>query len=371
MKNLLQKLVRAESTLEKGELACARIIGAEFEALGAQVQLDCWDKNRADVVVRVESIQERGALLFGCHLDVVPPGEVEWAKPPFSGTESDGKIWGRGSADMKGGLVAAVTAIRRIVESSVQLKGDIILVGAAGEETDSCGAKRFVSDFEGKDKGFCGIILPEPTDFEVVTAHRGMLWLEVSTQGKTAHGSTPKLGVNAISSMRRLLDELENYRFSCEPHDLLGDCSMSINTIEGGKAINVVPDRCTSRIDIRTLPQQSHEEIIEDFRAIFSKLKGADPDFEAQVSVVRSVEALLSDNECDFVRDFCSVAEADEPLAVGFTTDGPHFVPLGAPVVIFGPGKSNLCHKPDEYIDIADVERGADYFEKVILKFLT
>ena len=371
MKDLLQKLVRAESTPEKGELACARIISAEFDPLRAQVKVDIWDNNRANVVVRVESSQERGALLFGCHLDVVPPGEVEWGKSPFSGAESDGKIWGRGAADMKGGLVAAVTAIRRIVESGEQLKGDIILVGAAGEETDSCGAKRFVRDFECKDRGFCGIVLPEPTDFEVVTAHRGMLWLEIMTQGKTAHGSTPQLGVNAVSSMRRLLDELENYRFSGEPHDLLGDCSMSINTIEGGKAINVVPDRCTSRIDIRTLPQQSHEEIIGDFRAIFSRLKGVDPDFEAQVGVVRSVEALLSDNECDFVKDFCSSVESDEPMAVGFTTDGPHFVPLGAPVVIFGPGKSNLCHKPDEYIDIADVERGADYFEKVILKFLT
>jgi succinyl-diaminopimelate desuccinylase len=228
-----------------------------------------------------------------------------------------------------------------------------------------------VKVFEGKDEAFCGIVLPEPTDFEVVTAHRGMLWLEVTTKGKTAHGSTPQLGVNAISSMRRLLDELEAYRFSSQPHELLGTCSMSINTIEAGKAINVVPDRCTARIDIRTLPQQNHEDIIEDFRAIFSKLKAKDPDFEADVEVVRSVKALLTDTNCDFIRDFCSVVESDGPIAVGFTTDGPHFAPLDTPVVIFGPGKSDLCHKPDEYIDITDVERGADYFEKVILKFLT
>ena len=113
---------------------------------------------------------------------------------------------------MKGGLTAAVGAIKRVVKSEVQLKGDIVLVGAAGEETDSCGSKRFVEASVVEPGNICGVVLPEPTDFEVVTAHRGMLWLEVTTRGKTAHGSTPQLGVNAISSMRRFLDELEEFK---------------------------------------------------------------------------------------------------------------------------------------------------------------
>jgi succinyl-diaminopimelate desuccinylase len=146
---------------------------------------------------------------------------------------------------------------------------------------------------------------------------------------------------------------------------------MSINTIEGGKAINVVPDSCTARIDIRTLPQQSHQKIIEDLRGIFSKLRESDPDFDAGVEIVRSVDAFLTDTSCDFVTDFCRVTEVTEPIAVGFTTDGPHFVPLGAPIVIFGPGEPSVCHKPDEYIHIADVEKGTGYFEKVIREFLT
>ena len=250
------------------------------------------------------------------------------------------------------------------------MAGDIILIAAAGEETDSCGAKRFVRDFGGKLPEIAGVVITEPTAFEVVTAHRGMLWLKVKTRGKTAHGSTPQLGINAIGSMKALLTELENYKIDVEPHRLLGGCSMSINTISGGREINVVPDECSIGIDIRTLPGQNHREIIDDFEKIFASLKDGNPEFEASVSIVREVGALEIDNNCDFVREFCSAVGAGGTRAVGFTTDGPHFISLGAPAVIFGPGKSDVCHKPNEYIDIADVEKAVEYYKNIILKFL-
>jgi succinyl-diaminopimelate desuccinylase len=215
-----------------------------------------------------------------------------------------------------------------------------------------------------------GVVLPEPTDFDVVTAHRGMLWLKVSTKGKSAHGSTPELGVNAIASMKTFLNELDNYKIRVEPHKLLGGCSMSVNAIAGGKEINVVPDKCEIKIDIRTLPGQNCQDIISDFEKIFAKLKQKNSQFEASVSIVREVGALETDSSCGFVKDFCSAVEVSETRAVGFTTDGPHFAALGVPVVIFGPGKSEVCHKPDEYIELADVERAVEYYKKIILRFL-
>jgi succinyl-diaminopimelate desuccinylase len=215
------------------------------------------------------------------------------------------------------------------------------------------------------------VVLPEPTDFEVVTAHRGMLWLKVKTGGKAAHGSTPELGINAIASMKTFLNELDNYKIRVEPHKLLGGCSMSVNTIAGGKAVNVVPDKCEIGIDIRTLPGQNCQEIISDFEKIFAKLKQGNSQFEASVSLVREVGALETDSNCDFVKDFCSAIGRTETKAVGFTTDGPHFAPLGVPVVIFGPGKPDICHKPDEYIEISDVEKAVEYYKDIILKFLS
>jgi succinyl-diaminopimelate desuccinylase len=371
MKELLRKLVKAETTAERGELAAAEIISAELGQSGIECRIDSWGENRANFVARVESGGRKGALLFACHLDVVGPGEAKWEHPPFSAAESGGKIYGRGSADMKGGIAAVVTAIRQIIESGVKLAGDIILLGAAGEETDSCGARRFVSS-EARDlPDIAGVVLPEPTAFEVVTAHRGMLWLDVKTFGRAAHGSTPELGVNAIVSMRDLLGELESYKIRAEPHKLLGECSMSVNTIVGGKEINVIPDKCEIGIDIRTLPGQNRQAIIDDFEKIFAKLKEKNPEFQASVSIVREVGALETDPDCGFVKEFCSAIGAKQTKAVGFTTDGPHLVPLGAPVVVFGPGEPEVCHKPDEYIEISDLEKAVEYYKDIILKFLS
>ncbi|MHC4060701.1 MAG: M20 family metallopeptidase [Planctomycetota bacterium] len=371
MKGLLRKLVQADSSSEKGELAVAEVICGELARSGIEARVDNWSKNRANLICRISSPGRRKALLFACHLDVVPPGQTGWSHPPFEAIESNGRIYGRGSADMKGGIAAVVTAIRQAVESDCRLDGDIILLGAAGEETDSCGARRFVRSSGGELSALAGIVLPEPTDFEVVTAHRGMLWLEVTTKGKAAHGSTPQAGVNAIASMKTVLEELENHDFGFEPYKLLGECSMSINTIVGGEAINVVPDKCRIGIDIRTLPGQNHQDIIADFQRRFVKLRQKNPQFEAQVSMIREVGALETDASCGFVKDFCFVVGRDETKAVGFTTDGPHLTPLGAPIVVFGPGKPEVCHKPDEYIDIADAERAVECYKNIILKFLT
>jgi len=371
MKDVLRKLIQAESTAENGELAAADIISNELWRSGIDSRIDSWDGNRANIIAWIRSGGRKRALLFACHLDVVGPGEADWKYSAFGGVESGGKIYGRGSADMKGGITAIVTAVGQIIKSGVKLEGDIILFGAAGEETDSCGAKRFVQDWSGQLPELAGVVIPEPTDFEIVTAHRGMLWLNVKTSGKSAHGSTPQLGVNAISSMKALLSELDNYKIPFGPHKLLGECSLSINTISGGKAINVVPDSCEIEIDIRTLPGQNHQEIISDFEKIFAKLKRGNSQFEAEVSIVREVGALETDSSCEFVKNFCSAVGIGQTRAVGFTTDGPHFAPFGAPVVIFGPGKPDVCHKPDEYIEIADVEKAVEYYKKIILKFLS
>jgi succinyl-diaminopimelate desuccinylase len=375
MKELLKKLIQAETTAENGELAAAEVISDEFNRSGINSRIDNWDQIRANITTHVESAGQRAGLLFACHLDVVGPGEAAWKNPAFTAIERDGRIYGRGAVDMKGGTTAAITAIRQIVDSGVKLKGDIVFSSVAGEETDSAGAQRFVNDKDRLVKlapqGLAGVIIPEPTYFEIITAHRGMLWLQISTIGKAAHSSVPHLGVNAIGSMRLILNELENYEIQAGPHELLGTCSMSVNTIAGGKAMNVVPDKCSIGIDFRTLPQQNHDEIIADLQKIFANIKTENENFDAKVSVLRQVQSLETNKNSEFVKTLCSVVGIDETKAIGYTTDGPYFASLGSPVVIFGPGKPHLCHKPDEYIDISDLEKGVECYKNIILKFLT
>jgi succinyl-diaminopimelate desuccinylase len=371
MKDLLKKLIQAAPTAKNGELAAAEILAEYLSANNIAAKIDKWSHRRANMSARVKSSGSKPALFFGCHLDIVPPGRQPWQISPFEGEECDGKIHGRGTADMKGGTVALVCAITELLNNGVELKGDLIFAATAGEETDSAGAKRFIEKNAASLGPIAGIIIPEPTNFEIVTAHRGILWLRITTKGKTAHGSMPHLGVNALLKMNSLINHLTKSPLPCWPHPLLGETSMSINRISAGKAVNVIPDRCSIQIDCRTTPAGVHQDILDYFRTVLAELSVADKTFDGEIEIIRSIGPLLTDTDSEFVKSFCDITGIGETTSVGFTTDGPFFAELGAPVVIFGPGKPDLCHKPDEYIDIADLEKGKQVFKKIIVDMLT
>lgn len=369
MNDLLKQLIQADSTPAHGESAAAEVIATRFQQHGIVCAVDRWDGNRANITAHVKSAGKKPALLFVCHLDVVGPGEETWEHSPFAAVEQDGRIYGRGAADMKGGIASVVTAICEVADSRATLQGDIIFAATAGEETDSAGVERFMQD-QARLPPLAGVVVPEPTDFAVVTAHRGLFWLKVTTRGKAVHSSMPERGVNAIGSMKHVLDELDRYQIPYEPHPRLGKCSMSVNTINGGAAMNMVPDRCTLGVDIRTLPGQDHDAIRSDIERILAKLRTVAPPFDAELAVERSVQAMETDPACTFVKALCSAVGVDLTNVVGYTTDAPHLVPLAAPIVIYGPGKPKMCHQVDEYIDIADMKKGADFFTRVIRRFL-
>ena len=366
----LSQLVQAQSTLDKGEVAASQVICDYFGRHGVPCSIDTWDTTRSNCVAHVGSSGRKKALLFACHHDVVPPGDSDWRFPAFSGTIEDGRVHGRGSTDMKGGTAAAAAAICEIVAEGVPLEGDIVFAATAGEETDSCGIRRFV-EAKADLPDFGGVIVPEPTGFEIVSAHRGLLWLNVATKGKTAHGSTPHLGINAISSMKQVLDQLAEFSIVVEPHPRLGSCSMSINTIKAGKALNVIPDLCTLGLDIRTLPGQAHQVIIDRLETMLARLDARHADFDASISIIRSVGGIETDTEHEFVRGFCTAVDIEETGAALYTTDAPFLTPLGAPILIFGPGEGSMCHQPNEYIEISAVKRAVAYYKKIIVKFLT
>lgn len=370
MKDLLKQLIQARSTPDVGELAAAEVIAAHFGRCAVDCQLDRWGDNRANVIAHVKSSGQRPALFFICHLDVVSPGEEPWHHAPFDAHEVDGKIYGRGAVDMKGGTACAIAAICETLDSGAELKGDIFFAATAGEETDSEGIVRLMQSGTALPAP-AGIIIPEPTDFTVITAHRGLLWLEITTRGRAVHSSMPQRGINAIMSMKHVLDALEHHEVTCEPHPMLGQCSLSVNTITGGQALNIVPDQCCIGIDIRTLPGQNHDAIQYDLEQLLAKIRTEHPQFDGSLSADRSVEAMETDADGPFVKTFCSAAEVDLTNAIGFTTDAPHLVSLGAPIVIYGPGKPNQCHQVNEHIAVADLQQGTDVFKRAITAFLT
>jgi succinyl-diaminopimelate desuccinylase len=270
---------------------------------------------------------------------------------------------------MKGGITAAVDTIKEIAKNHPDINGKVIFAATAGEETTSCGAKRFMEK-TGKKIKPAGIIIPEPTDFEAITAHRGILWVKIKTKGKTAHGSMPHLGINAVSSMNKVINKLNGFVPKFTKHPDLGDCSLSINTITGGEAINVVPDGCTIGIDIRTLPTQNHKNIMSELEDIINSIKKEDAVFQAETSIEREVPGFQTDVNSNFIRNFCKIMNIEKTKAVGFTTDAPFFADKDTPAVIFGAGNPELCHKPDEYIEFADIKKCSRMYKNFVLDFL-
>ena len=364
MKTLLGQLVAAAPTADNGERRAAEVLTRYFAAHGLEAEIDVWESNRANVVVHLKGDGSgRPPLLAAAHLDVVPAAAEGWSVPPFAVTERGGRLYGRGTTDMLGG-VAAVSAA--LVETAQRGRpgGDIVFAVTAGEETDSCGTKRFVEQYRSRFADPMGVLIPEPTNLKVLRAHRGILWLKIAAHGRTAHGSMPHLGINAILKINALLNRLSGVTIPHTPHPLLGGCSMSINRIAGGSGTNIVPDHCAIEIDIRTLPGQSPSAIIEQFNAVAAEMAERDPEFKAEVSVLRIAGAIETPADVPFVKAVCQAVDATETGAVGFTTDGPYFAPLG-PVLIYGPGMPELCHKPDEYVEVDALERGKRMYQRI------
>ena len=370
MRELLKKLIQTAPVSDTGEIHTAQVLQNYLSPLDIETKIYCFNDKNANFTGRIHGTGQKKALLLAGHLDVVPAEQKAWTFPAFQGIEQEGKIYGRGATDMLGGLAAVAEAIAQIKRENHPLKGDLIFVATAAEETDSAGVKHFLRTARKSIGPLAGIIVPEPTALEVVRAHRGILWLEITAIGKTAHGSMPHLGVNAIEKMTAFLNSFKSYQIPHQPHPLLGGCTASVNKIAGGQAANIIPDRCSVQIDVRTLPGQAHNVITQGIEHLLEQLRQQDKHFKAKITVLRSVPAMETEQDNPFLKMVCSAVGAKKTGAVGFTTDGPWFAKLNAPVVIFGPGNPRMCHKPDEYIEIEQLEKAKDAYKRIILEAL-
>ncbi len=332
------------------------------------------EPGRASVVGGLRGTGERPPLLLSGHLDTVPAGD-NWEREFLSAEIADGKIWGLGTTDMKAGVAAMLVAMEAIQHSGVTLKGDLLFAGTAGEEVDSMGAQRLVEQQKLGEIGF--MVIGEPTSNRVFTAEKGVLWLDVSTKGQTAHGSMPHLGVNAIMHMSKLLQALEAENIPYETHPLLGDFTMNIATIEGGVKTNVVPDACRVTIDMRTVIGQDHQGILDTVRQLIDRLCADDPTLHAEVGTITEripIDVPFADPHVQaFVRTRDQVTgETSQPQAATFATDASVFVPAyNAPMVICGPGRPEKAHQPNEFVDIDKLIEATRIYTLAALDALT
>jgi len=364
---LLQRVIQIESTNPPGnEIDLARWL-AGFFGNRMEVQVLPYEDKRANLVARLRGTGGRPALIFSAHLDTVPAGEVPWMFPPFSGTLHDGKVYGRGAADMKGGLAAMAQAAVILAESGARLKGDLIIAFTYDETYGLRGAKALLEG--GYLEGAGAVLVSEPSGMDVLTAEKGALWLRVQVEGKTAHTSMPHLGVNAISRMvlylRRVEEELD---FGDVRHPLLGRPTVNLSTIRGGVTVNVVPDVCEAQIDIRLLPGQDYREVVQLVR----DLGGGD----VKVEIVDWKEPVETDPRSEIV-DIClsTVSEITgvnrQPKGVSYYTDGTVIANrMGIPMVIVGPADTGMTHQPNECVEVERLVQAVKSYLSIAVRYL-
>lgn len=365
---LLQKLIQIKSQNPPGEEITLAMWVADFlKKSGLDVELLPFDGKRANVLARIKGSGKRKGLIFSAHFDTVPAGKIPWEFDPFLGTISKNRIYGRGAADMKGGMAAMLKAAEVLSKSGIELKGDLILALTSGETSNCIGAKKLIEQRKLND--ICAMLVSEPTGLNVYIAEKGALWVRAKAFGKIAHGSMPQYGENAILTMVEFLNKLAKLNFKTKTHPLLGKPTLTIGTINGGVAINVIPDMCEAEIDIRLLPKQSQNEVL----ATIKKLGGR----QIQIEVIDFKKPVETDINDPFVKIAVNsvasiIGKRHKPHGVSYFTDGTIIAnSLNIPMVIIGPAETAMTHQINEYVEIPKLIDAAKIFCLIALRTLT
>lgn len=357
--DLTRQLVQIPST--KGNtLPVATLLQTFFAKHGLQAQLNEYSPGEANLWVTIGPSNTETVLVSG-HLDVVPAGDPKyWTHPPFSGYLDEKNLWGRGSVDMKGGLAMLAGIMVHLSDQSLQKQ--ILFVATAEEETGLLGAKHFTQTNSFTDQTISHIIIAEPTGLQPLIMEKGVMWLEITCVGKQSHGSRPDLGVNAISELTLLLQEIPDLLPKQEYLDI-GGSTMNVTTIEGGSALNVGAESAKATIDLRIPPCVPNTEVQADIQKLLQTRTRGNLRFSMQVLYDEPAIISPSSSLADLLADEVGKKTGRTPTISGahYTTDGTIFMTSleePVPFVIFGPGSPELLHQTDERLDLKQLELG-------------
>ncbi len=402
MVKFLQELVRIPSVNPPGEgyHQCAELLGDKLKLLGFDTQYVIAENHpdhskkypRVNLVGRLNGDLPMPTLHFNGHTDVVPAG-ANWTVDPFQGIVKDGKIYGRGTSDMKGGLVAALFAVAAIREAGIELRGSLEYSATVDEETGGFAGMDYLAR-----KGWISpertsyVIIPEPFGpNRICLGHRGVYWFQIDTFGRTAHGSMPFLGVNAISLMGRILREIESKlmpaisnritNMPVEPPEARY-ATINVNGIVGGqKSRSVgspcVVDHCSAIFDRRYLKEESFSDVKKEIEDLLSTLAQEDSNFSSEVSDLMVVHPVETDPNTKLVQTTAQTIEelignSTQFVASPGTYDHKHVYNTGRvkQCIAYGPGLLHLAHQPDEYCSIDDLVQSCKVMALTMVRLL-
>jgi succinyl-diaminopimelate desuccinylase len=362
---LTQEMVHTPSENPPGdERAVSGLVSDRLEALGFDVELVESEPRRVNTLGTLRGAGGDGNFLFNGHYDTVPVGNLEfWSVDPFGGLVKDGRLYGRGSGDMKGAIASAIIAAKALGEAGIGLQGDFMIHGVADEEFFGRYGTRYLAE-----KGY---VDSETVDMAVVgegsvkdgviharTAVRGRVLVKLLVRGKSAHSSRPQDGVNAVLKMGKVLLAIDNHGFSFPPHPLLPAPSIAPGTvIKGGTKDNIIPELCEAICDVRIVPGMTVDGVLEDVRGVVGELKGRDPELDVEVTspLNKPPSEISTSDELFRIADRAvraTVGYELRPVGTSGSNDTSWLTTISRiPAMAFGPGGGN-AHGADEWASV-------------------
>lgn len=370
--DLLQGLVRIPSVNPRGGNASgegdlASFVRRWMEERGIPAQLQEVLPGRPNVVARLEGVDTSRSILVEAHLDTVEVAGM--VGDPFDGRIEGNRLYGRGACDTKGSLAAFMLAVADLARRGAKPPISVALAGTMDEEHLFRGVGHLL-----RESGpFAAAIVGEPTGLDLVVAHKGMVRFQVATTGRAAHSSMPWDGDNAIERMADVVDFVRTTlvpEAEARSHPLVGPATLAITLIQGGTAINVVPERCTIDIDRRTLPGEDPEAV---WRGYKQRLEALMPEHVSVAEPLLLDHAMEVDANSPIVRGLAEeVRRAGREAritGVNYGTDGSKIALQGTPTVVFGPGAIQQAHSAVEFIDLDEVVAAARIVARLLERF--
>ena len=366
--SLTQELIRFNTINPPGnEDQVCEYLAKLLESAGYECHKIEFAPHRMSLVAKIGSCSsDKPSICFTGHVDVVPLGARTWKHEPFAGVIEGGKLYGRGSSDMKSGVAAFVVAAMKMANAAKQGAG-VTLIITAGEETGCEGAFHLAASQEILD--FLGpagcFIVAEPTANEPLLGHKGAYWLRASTDGVTAHGSMLERGDNAFYKLAKAALTLEKFEFDTPAHELMGQGTLNVGTAKSGININSVPDAAEMTLDIRTVAGQSHPHIY----GCLCKALGPTVRLDTIIDI-EGVFTPATDPWMASVFDFCEKTNGVRPVekTVSYFTDASALKPAigNPPTVILGPGQPEMAHQTDEFCYVDKITDATQLFADLI-----
>ncbi|UUC50264.1 acetylornithine deacetylase [Pseudomonas citronellolis] len=360
-RDILARLIAFDTVSRNSNLALIKYIQDYLAGLGVDSELFFDEAGGKANLFATLGPRDRGGVCLSGHTDVVPVDGQNWSVPPFELTENGGRLYGRGTADMKGYIACVLAAVPAFLAQPLRVP--LHLAFSYDEEVGCLGVRSLLADLERREHKPIACIIGEPTELKPVLGHKGKLAMRCQVHGAACHSAYAPQGVNAIEYAAKLINhlgEIGTRLAAPERHDPRFDppySTVQTGVIGGGRALNIVPAECQFDFEVRALPSDDPQQVAEQLRdyaetELLPKMRAVTAEADIRFSELSAYPALATDPESEVAQLLARLSGSDEFSTVAFGTEGGLFDQAGIPTVVCGPGSMDQGHKPDEFVSV-------------------